>query len=83
MMAKVEIKKVCVFMGGFGPECRKLIDTFFDEMWEAATKAMVSGRGALYLETSTLKSSVGPRSNLQGDQTVHVFQPARSDDIHD
>lgn len=39
---KVEIKKVCPYMGGFAPECRMIIDTFFDEIWNAATQALVS-----------------------------------------
>ena len=48
---KVEIKKVCPYLGGFAPECRMMIETFFDEIWNAATQALVSvAHGALYLE---------------------------------
>ena len=37
--AKVELKKVCVYMGGLAAECRILIDTMFDELWDAAMSA--------------------------------------------
>lgn len=42
--AKAEVKKVCVYMGGLASECRELIETFFDEIWKAATSKIGDGK---------------------------------------
>lgn len=33
---KVDVKKVCVYLADFAKECQALIDSLFDEIWEAA-----------------------------------------------
>ena len=40
--AEAEVKKVCIYMGGFASMCRKLIDDNWDNLWDLVREKLVS-----------------------------------------